>query len=192
MRLNRLAAPALRRCAFLVAVLVPTWSALGQTSVYTGSWTNTTFGSTGPANAVVDVVGNLITFTLDLDGNVFGGSNPTPLVVTGTRNPDGSATFNPVLAHPTYGDVTGGLSSTGGITANGVNVPGPTVSSVSLTGQFVPGSIDFNYVVTFEPGAGGGTANGIIDLNLVPEPGLASVAAGACFVAAGRRGRRPR
>ena len=187
MQSNRFRATAFCFYAWVVAAVIPAGPALAQSGVYQGSWNNTTFGSTGPASAIVGIVTNQISFTLDLDGNVFGGSNPTPLVMTGTLNPDHSATFNPVLAHPTYGDVTGALSPTGAITATGVNVPGPTIASVSLTGQFVPGSIDLNYIVTFEPSAGGGTANGFIDLNLVPEPGLASLVVAACFVAARRR-----
>ena len=160
--------------------------ASAQTNLYTGSWTNTTFGSTGGASAILTSTPPSFTFTLDLDGNVFGGSNPTPLTLVGTMNPDGSISFNPVIGHPTYGDVTGSVSPTRAITAMAINVPGPQVESVALNGQFIPGAIDINYSVNFEA-AGVPPAQGFIDLNLVPEPASAGLLVLGCLAMLRRR-----
>lgn len=50
---------------------------------YTGAWNNTTFGSTGPiaASLDVDVEARFAVLSLDLGGFVFGGPDPDPLVV---------------------------------------------------------------------------------------------------------------
>jgi hypothetical protein len=67
---------------------------------YTGSWTNTTFGSTGSATMAVTVSGGATaSMTLTLGGNVFGGAPPPPenwsctFVAYSCRSTFTSATF---------------------------------------------------------------------------------------------------
>lgn len=51
---------------------------------YTGTWSNTTFGSTGSVTAVVtvDATAGTVTIDLDLGGTVFGAADPDPTVIT--------------------------------------------------------------------------------------------------------------
>lgn len=158
----------------LLSVLSVAPRAYAQAGLYTGSWTNTTFGSTGAADAEVIISPPNVSFMLDLDGFVFGESDPTPLTLSGLLNPDGTVSFTPVMGHPTYGDVTGSVTAAGVITATGANVPSPNIDHVSLSGQLSPGAIDINYAVHFEA-AGVPPALGFIDLNLIPEPVSASL-----------------
>lgn len=57
-------------------------TALALEGSYEGEWNNTTFGSTGPVELVisVDEAGGFAIVTLDLGGNVFGGSDPDPVL----------------------------------------------------------------------------------------------------------------
>lgn len=151
----------------LLATFLMSSSAFAAVTEYEGSWTNQTFGSTGAAHGVLNISPPTISFSLDLDGNVFGGTDPTPLVLTGTLNPDMSATFNPVVGHPTYGDVTGSATATGQLSATGTNIPNQFITGFSMSGQFTPAAINMTYTVTFPQGA---PANGIIQMNVVPEP----------------------
>src|SRR5687768_5185021 len=89
--------------ALVAALLLAPGLSEAQVSDYTGFWLNQTFGSTGNATAQINRNLPNVSFTLDLDGNVFGGTNPTPLILSGTVNPNSSVTFNPVVDHPTYG-----------------------------------------------------------------------------------------
>ncbi len=174
--------------AALCVLLLSVSPARADVLVYAGTWFNQTFMSTGPASATIERNLPQVTFTLDLDGNVFGGSNPTPLVMNGMLNPDMSVTFAPVVGHPTYGDVTGSMSATGAINAAGTNVPGGFITGVTLTGQRTPTDIDLSYVVTFAQGA---PANGVINMDLIPEPALGASAAFVVLLG-GRRARHPR
>ncbi len=45
---------------------------------WTGTWTNTTFGSTGPASIVAKATTKTLAFTADFGGNVFGCPDPDP------------------------------------------------------------------------------------------------------------------
>src|SRR5262245_9340571 len=71
-------------CILLTLLLSPFIRAQTSNLRYEGSWTNTTFGSFGAAHvgAVLDAPNATIRF--DLDGFVFGASDPAVIVVPGT------------------------------------------------------------------------------------------------------------
>lgn len=48
---------------------------------YDGEWRNLTFGSSGSAEATMELNGSVATMTMTLGGNVFGGSAPPPVVM---------------------------------------------------------------------------------------------------------------
>lgn len=134
---------------------------------YEGQWHNLTFNSTGAARATVTKTLPAVSVSLDLDGNVFGGLNPAPLVLSGIASPDGSVAFTPINGHATYGDVTASTSTLGVLTAACANVPGQ-VSTVLLTGTTSPALIDLTYDITFDTGSTG--ANGTVLMRAIPEP----------------------
>jgi len=64
---------------------------------YTGVWNNTTFGSTGSASMQIsyNATTKVASITFDVNGNVFGGADPTPETWTCTVGIDGcKASFN--------------------------------------------------------------------------------------------------
>ncbi len=151
-----------------VALIFSVVSVANAASIdYVGQWHNTTFNSTGAATATVTTALPAVQVSLDLDGNVFGGQNPTPLVLTGSMNPDASVTFNPVTEHPTYGNVAASINSLGVLTADCTAVPGQ-VATVHITGQTSPTLIDLTYGINFESGRF--DATGTIIMRATPEP----------------------
>lgn len=130
---------------------------------YSGTWTNTTFGSTGGASLglSVDMSAKLVVINISLTGNVFGSGSSTPTTLTGTYSLTGfTATGNSSL----FGSVTLTLTSDGSWTFTANSVPSSSVSKFSVTGTARPDKITGSYTVTL---SGGGTAIGTIVLNNV-------------------------
>ncbi len=117
---------------------------------WTGTWTNTTFSSTGAAAVTVTkatrAAGDL-NFAFDLDGNVFGGSNPASEAFEATV----AATAATLTAKTSsvYGDVTGTLNGDGAISGSGTNVTGQ-VKSYTVTGTWSATKIDATVAITFD------------------------------------------
>lgn len=162
--------------------------ARGDVMLYEGTWENTTFGSSGDAFFEIEIVGSTMTVTADMAGFVFGIGDPDPLVISGTVNPDGSASLE-ATDHPTYGDVSATIDSAGNIAAELTDVPDAFITGATATGQSFDGStFHADYTVTF---AQGDPAVGTVDADLVPEPvtvGLFSLGLGGMLVR--RRWRR--
>src|ERR1019366_6027796 len=72
---------------------------------YAGTWNNTTFGSTGFANATLaaERASQLLAITIDLGGNVFGGTAPGPQTIRGSLNPLGASLSD---STPLFGPIT--------------------------------------------------------------------------------------
>lgn len=161
---------------------------------FTGGWHNLRFDSTGDAAATIQITGpTSLSLSLDLDGNVFGGPNPGPLLLTGMIQMDGSVIFDDVMGDPTYGDVTNILiSALGQVSATGSNVPSDGVTSFIIGGEFTSDDhADLTYLLQLTPLFGGGEAPGTITLDRVPEPAaLASVLLGAALLPGRRRAKR--
>lgn len=114
---------------------------------WSGTWTNTTFSSTGAVSLVVAENGGVVTFTLDMDGNVFGGSDPAAEDFTASFS--GSTATLDAKTSTVYGDVTGTLNSNGSVTIHGVNINGQ-VASFTLTGSWSGTQITANVSITFD------------------------------------------
>ena len=153
---------------------------------YAGSWTNTTFGSTGSVKIDVVTVGPDVTVTADMGGFVFGIGDPPPVTVFGTIA-GGAQTFS-LVGDPTFGDVSAAIDVLGNLTAMLTNVPHPGISQVTATGTADANTIHVDYTVTFTPAYGGGTAVGTMDA-AVPEPAtVVLLSLGAAALAIRRRG----
>jgi hypothetical protein len=132
--------------------------------MWRGTWFNNTFGSTDSAflSVTIDQGMSTLEAVLDLDGNVFGGTDPDPVTLTGTYDNNGfSATGN----SPTYGDMSLNGDASGNMTGRMPNVPNPGIDSTTLSGTYTETNIDLTYLVYF---AAGGTADGVI--NLLKDP----------------------
>ena len=126
--------------------------------MYAGTWNNTTFGSSGSAFFDTSIMFPDVTITADFDGGVFGFGDPPPLVVPGTFDVFGNATFG-TMDDPFFGDVAGMLSALGMVDIDITNLPttGPTptgfnIFSTSVTGTFTGTAFDLDYVVIFNCG----------------------------------------
>lgn len=128
---------------------------------YTGTWNNTTFGSSGSASLSEGVVTSTSTVLvqLTLTGNVFGGSSPAPTVLAGTYTSTG---FTASGTSSLFGPMTMSVSATGTWTVTANSVPGGTVTSFSLTGTARPEGFSGNYTVQL---AAGGAAAGTLVMN---------------------------
>ncbi len=126
---------------------------------YSGTWTNTTFGSSGPMEMVIAVDGEEVVFDVDLGGSVFGQGDPDPesarisideLLAGGTIE---SAVFGPLSM--TIDAATGTMT----MTAEAVPAGGIAAFESTVTPSGAD-SGEGTYLVTFDDGT---TAEGLVD-----------------------------
>lgn len=136
---------------------------------WTGRWENLTFGSKDSASLTVTIDTTLRTLSavLDLDGNVFGGSDPPPITLNGVYDDEG---FSASGSQAPYGDMTLSGDTAGNLAGSAVNVPNAGIDSVSMSGTYDAAVLALNYVVHFA--FGGGTANGIITMEKQTATGV--------------------
>jgi hypothetical protein len=120
--------------------------------VYSGTWTNTTFGSTGPVTAdiKVDAATKTITALVTIGGNVFGGPPPPPETFTGKIGDLTSLSFSGHSA--TFGDFTVNATGTG-FTMKAINIPGDRVDHLDVVGTLDTKAINATYTVTLKDGS---------------------------------------
>jgi hypothetical protein len=132
---------------------------------YAGTWNNTTFGSTGFANATLaaERASQLLAVTIDLGGNVFGGTAPGPQTIRGSLNPLGASLSDTT---PLFGPITATVSLLGAVNGSAPSVPGPNVSALTFNGTIIPGTfVNLNYAATLRPS---GTAVGVVTMTPAP------------------------
>jgi hypothetical protein len=103
---------------------------------YTGTFTNTTYHTTGPASLSlrIDPTAGTLTATVDLSGDLFGGGAKQVRQISGTIAL-GSPTAAATTQTPSFGPVTGKLGPGLSIVLTAPNVPDPKVQSFELTGE---------------------------------------------------------
>jgi len=126
---------------------------------WTGSWTNTSFGSTGTVSLdVVDIPGaRTVTQTLDLNGQVFGVGDPAPLILIATY-PDDVAQG---VANTAMGIISMTLTTDGTISGTITSLPVVGIDSVHYSGTVSSGAVNIAYSIVFTDGS---TANGTLNL----------------------------
>ena len=124
--------------------------ARGFAGEWTGTWTNTTFGSTGPTEASVEVMddGSIIV-TIDLGGFVFGQGDPEPerwiVNLVDLAQPV-------TVQSTTFGEVTL-ILSVEGARIIAVDVPADGIANFQLDARFEVGPrIVGTYLVGFDDG----------------------------------------
>jgi hypothetical protein len=127
---------------------------------WTGSWTNTTFGSTGAieANIAFDPDGTG-TFTFDAGGFIFGAFDPPE--VTFSASFDASGVTIDLPGDAIFGDVTVTINPDGTFTMVGDLVPTDGIARVEATGTFTETTIEGTYTVFFD---GSGVAEGTFSM----------------------------
>ncbi len=146
---SRLVLPALLGllCACSSSNTTTTFTSANYTGTYIGTWTNTTFSSTGAASIVVSTSGSNLSALLDLDGGIFGGSDPAAETLTLTVG-DTSATLD-THTSSVYGGMSGTINGNNQVTAAGSDITG-SVASFSLSGTWTTTSIDVTVTITFD------------------------------------------
>ncbi len=137
---------------------------------FEGQWDNLTFDSTGAASMLVESLGGAdISITIDLDGNVFGGEDPDPFVITGTVG--GAGFVADPFNDPEFGTMSGGVDLAGNVAIDLANAGGGFFSLVTLRGVAAGDSIDIDYEI-FTPASGDPFAVGELNLDrVIPSPG---------------------
>ena len=130
---------------------------------YEGGWTNLTFGSTGPVRLEVtlDETTLVLTVTIDLGGNVFGGSDPPPITVD-IEIDDASSQFS----SPLFGGVTATIAD-GNLMLSATNIPAPGIARMDVSGLVASTGSDLQYLIEFDDGS---TAEGTASLGPVSPP----------------------
>ena len=138
-------------------------------AVFTGSWTNTTYSTTGTAAIVVtgDTYSQNFTGTGTVTGNVFGGTAPPSEMYANIFTLAGGT----YTTHSSfYGDVTMTVLPNGTFTGSAENVPNANVGRVTYSGSVSPPglnaqTITVNSVIFFRAG---GSANCVATLTRQP------------------------
>ncbi|HYV98524.1 MAG TPA: hypothetical protein VE967_13800 [Gemmatimonadaceae bacterium] len=121
------------------------FNAAQYVGTYSGTWSNTTFSSTGTGSAVIAIgANNSATVTVNVTGNVLGNPGPFNPVVNGTYTSNGvsfTGTVNPV------GNITGTVSANGAISASAQNV-NANVTGWTVTGTISGTQIQLTFTIT--------------------------------------------
>ncbi len=154
---------------------------------YAGSWTNLTFGSTGPAQIDISFDGASAEIRFDMGGPVFGGFDPPPVTMLGTVVGD-SLVIN-AFGVSIFGDISGSVDgSDGSFSFLITNIPGGFISEVTAEGAIANGTLDLDYTILFDgPTGPTNPALGVLTA-VVPEPApTALLLLGTVGMAASRR-----
>jgi hypothetical protein len=125
---------------------------------WSGSWTNTTFGSTGDLKATIafneDGTGS---FTFDAGGFIFGALDPPEVTFNATFDAEGITVDLP--GDEIFGDVTVTVHPDGTFEMVGDLIPTQGIARVEATGTFSAETIEATYTVIFD---GSGVAEGTV------------------------------
>lgn len=91
-------------------------------ALYTGSWKNTTFGSSGAMKIDLTIKDGRAKGSLDLDGNVFGGADPPAIPFNFPFNPNKAGKFK--VNGTLLGNLAGTYDTNGDLNVTITNSPG--------------------------------------------------------------------
>ena len=127
---------------FVIGAALLLMAPLAPAATYTGSWNNTTFGSSGALTIEFEATAKLVTGSFDFDGPVFGGGDPPAIDFKAKRKPDGSGTFQTLGTG--VGDITGSFDAEGNLELIIFNIPGGFLTQARINGKFDLELEDFN------------------------------------------------
>jgi len=128
-----------------------------------GTWTNTTLNTSGPATLVVDASGGLLTGTIDLGGDPFGGGDPAAQTLVATIGSSAATltTQNSVV----FGQISGRLDADGTVTASLIDVPPGLLRDVMVVGEWLDTSLDLEATLTYAAGMSPDIARAVLRLS---------------------------
>ena len=113
---------------------------------WSGSWSNTTFGSTGTMSGVLTVNDDgTAQLVLDVDGFVFGLVNPGQKTFSGTYDQD-ALTFTGT-DDDVFGDLILTFNTGGTFTISGLQVPASNVDVLTASGTVTATALNANYTL---------------------------------------------
>ena len=127
---------------------------------FTGSWNNTTFGSTGSMtwDITANAANRTVQIVVNVGGNFFGGSGAPAETILLTHLATGTISGHSAA----FGDVAGTITPDGTLTIALSKIAGGVVSTCKITGTFNgTDKISMKYTATFVVG---GTADGVVVL----------------------------
>lgn len=136
---------------------------------YVGTWTNTTFGSTGPASLElrIDPTAGTATVDSEFEGDLFGNGSKEPRRITGTvQLGDPSAVVT--TQTKAFGAVTGRLDESLAIVLTAPDVPEANVRSFELTGRLRSDNTGFDATFTIVH-RDGSTSSGTVTVQCDPS-----------------------
>jgi hypothetical protein len=145
------AAPATQAPATQAAATADPFALIaGLEGTFSGSWKNTTFGSTGTAavDVTFDRATTSVKLKLTLGGNVFGNPAPAPEELTAVITPGQGA----MVTSSTFGPTTLTAALVGGklvITMTSPDVPSARIKTFTSSATLNGTTIDLTYEVTF-------------------------------------------
>jgi hypothetical protein len=152
---------------------------------YVGTFTNTTFHTTGAATLElrIDPASGDLSTHADFDGDLFGGGAREVRRISGTvrlGDPNAAITTDT----ESFGPVTGRIDQNLQLVLSADDVPGPKVKSFALTGGLRADltGFDATYTVTF---ADGSTAAGTIGVSCDPAGGRGNEVPTICALSQG-------
>lgn len=145
---------------------------LATASVYTGSWENKTFSTTGALTIDFEIKKTSVSGSFDFDGPVFGAGDPPAIKFKAPLKSNGSGSFTVIGTG--VGDIAGSFTSKGKLTITITNIPGGVLTAARINGKFDLALEKFN--ATYEIDNGGGLfANGVAEAH-VPKPAVIKMA----------------
>jgi hypothetical protein len=120
---------------------------------WSGTWHNTTFGSSGTMTVAVsgDTIAQTARLTVDVNGNVFGAGDPPSETFNGSYTPGQGGTVNQTSTR--FGNVSVTFNPNGSFTGTCTNIPASGISRFDFTGSMTTSTMNLTYTVTFTSGA---------------------------------------
>ena len=125
---------------------------------YSGTWSNQTYGTSGPINFLIaDSQPGFLTMETTLGGSVFGEPAPSPFAVSADLRAPGVITLSG--GSGPFGTITGTIGPGGAFQATLSSVPGGIISSATASGTLLNGAFNVGYTINFY---GGNPATGMV------------------------------
>ncbi len=145
---------------------------LATASVYSGSWENKTFDTTGALTIDFTVKKSSVSGSFDFDGPVFGAGDPPAIAFKAQRKANGSGSFK--VTGTAVGDLAGSFTPKGKLTITITNIPGGFLSEARINGKFDLGLEKFDATYEIDDNVGL-FANGVAEAHVPKAPTLKAV-----------------
>lgn len=153
---------------YLSAAALACAASIASAATYEGSWTNTTFETTGDLIIDFEISDNKVTGSFDLNGSVFGGPDPDAIRFTGKLDSSGNGSF--IRKGTDIGNLTVTFDDKGKLDIVINKVPGGFIDEVRVDGEFDLKLETFEGAYVIEDGPGSTLAEGTLQAHVKKPP----------------------